>query len=79
VRAPGIPLVYAICHPPQPKVRFSPIRLPTAISVTPAPLAAFPGLSIDAPGRDVPAAEPDASRTAVAAKDWVTIDTGSAT
>jgi hypothetical protein len=60
-------------------VRFSPIRLATAVGVTPAYLAAFPGLSIDAPGRDVPAAERDASRTAVAAKDWVTIDTGSAT
>jgi hypothetical protein len=60
-------------------VRFSPIRLATAVGVTPAHLAAFPGLSIDTPGRDVPAAERDASRTAVAAKDWVTIDTGSAT
>jgi hypothetical protein len=60
-------------------VRLSPIRLPTAVGVMPAPLAAFPGLSTDALGRDVPAAEPDASRTAVAAKDWVTIVTGSAT
>jgi hypothetical protein len=31
------------------------------------------------PAATCPAAEPDASRTAVAAKDWVTIDTGSAT
>jgi hypothetical protein len=58
-------------------VRFSPIRLPTAVGVTPAPLAASPGLSINPPGRDVPAAQRDASGTAVVAKDWVTIGTDS--
>jgi hypothetical protein len=45
----------------------------------PAPLAAFPGLSIRTSGRDVPAAERDASASAVVTKDWVKIVTLSST
>jgi hypothetical protein len=45
----------------------------------PAPLAASPGLSIRTPGRDVPAAERDASASAVVTKDWVNIVTVSST